>query len=46
VHLAAGCGMRCKAQSAVMPIGITSICNAAARPQLASQMCKLFPNGP
>ena len=42
----AGCGMRCKAQNAAMPIGIASICNAAARRQLASQISKLFLDGP
>jgi hypothetical protein len=28
-----------------MPIGIASICNAAARPQRLRQICKLFPDG-
>jgi hypothetical protein len=29
-------GMRCKAQSAAMPVGIASICNAAVRPSRAN----------
>ena len=29
-----------------MPIGIASICNAAARTLATSQMCNLSPNGP
>jgi len=46
VHLAAGFGMQCEAQSVPCSSAAQAICNDAVRPKLASQMCTLFVNKP
>ncbi|ABE42192.1 hypothetical protein Bpro_0227 [Polaromonas sp. JS666] len=46
MHLAVGFGMRCQARGAPCGQPTQASRNNAARPKLASQMCKLFPNEP